>query len=189
MRTKQLLVNELASLRGLAIILHSRADKVTCWGDLGWNKSMAYSICWEPQETQLESTRFCHSPFWLWYKQRKSAREKKPLSQDSSHSADSIIQRYPLQQRVFLRSQVHTGEEKEKNIANILQTAGYGVDRWLCVAIVKKRNSLPWQILTFFWFLRLSLMAVFLFCPLGAMKVDVIFWAWLTAKDSRLCRG
>ncbi len=55
-------------------------------------------------------------------------KEKKPLSQDSSHSADSIIQRYPLQQHVFLRSQVHTGEEKKENIAYILQTAGYKLD-------------------------------------------------------------
>lgn len=68
-------------------------------------------------------------------------KEKKPLSQDSSHSADSIIQRYPLQQHVFLRSQVHTGEEKKENIAYILQTVGYEVDCWLCVAIVKKNYT------------------------------------------------
>lgn len=68
-------------------------------------------------------------------------KEKKPLSQDSSHSADSIIQRYLLQQHVFLRSQVHTGEEKKENIAYILQTAGCEADCWLCVAIVKKNYT------------------------------------------------
>lgn len=155
MRAKQLLVNELAFLLGPAIILHSWADKVACWGDLGWKKSVAYSISLEPQETQLESSLPPpHSLLprsSLWYKQRKSVKEKKPLSQDSSNSADSIIQRYPLQQHVFLRSQVHTEEGKKENIAYIPQTAGYEVDRWLCVAILKKRITLLlWQIL-FFW--------------------------------------
>lgn len=54
---------------------------------------------------------------------------KKPLSQDSSHSADSIIQiLYPLQQHGFLKRQVYTGEEKKENIAYSLQTAGNELD-------------------------------------------------------------
>ena len=105
---------------------------------------MAYSISSEPQETQLESSRFLHPtpyPPSLRYKQRKPETEKKPLSQDSSHSADSIIQRYPLQQHVFLRSHVHRGEGKKENIAYIPQTAGHEVDCCLCVAIVKKNYT------------------------------------------------
>lgn len=103
-------------------------------------------------------------------------KEKKPLSQDSSHSADSIIQRYPLQQHVFLRSQVHTGEKKE-NIAYIPQTAGYEVDCWLCVAIVKKNYTAG---LTDFNvplnFLTLTLTQDFFFFLLPCvLKADVIF--------------
>lgn len=148
MRAKQLLVNELASLLGLPLFCTPEPTRSLAGGIWG-ERSVAYSISLEPQETQLESSRFCHpipSPSSLWYKQRKSVKEKKPLSQDSSHSADSIIQRYPLQQHVFLRSQVHTGEEEKENIAYILQTAGYEVDCWLCVAIVKRITLLVWQI-------------------------------------------
>lgn len=79
-----------------------------------------------------------------------SEKENKPLIQNPSHSADSIIQMYPLQQCAFLRSQIHAGVETKENIEYIQQTAGYQVDCWHCVDIVKKNYTIDLTDITIF---------------------------------------
>lgn len=154
MRAKQLLVNELASLLGLPLFCTPEPTRSLAGGIWGERKVWPIALAWSHRKHSLSplgSATLPFSPSSLCYKQKKSVKEKKPLSQDSSHSADSIIQRYLLQQHVFLRSQVHTGEEKKENIAYMLQTAGYEADCWLCGHCKKRITPLVWQILTFSW--------------------------------------
>jgi len=138
MRAKQLLVNELACLLCTPLFCTPEPTRSLAGGIWGEKKVWPRAFAWSHRKRSLSlaaTPSFTSSS--LWHKQRKSVKEKRPLSQDSSNSADSIIQRYPLQQHVFLRSQVHTEEEKKDNIAYILQTAGYGVGCWLYVAFLK----------------------------------------------------
>lgn len=173
MRAKQLLVNELASPLGLPLFCTPEPTRSLAGGIWGERKVWPIALARSHRKHSLSppgSSRFLHPtpyPPSLRYKQRKSETEKKPLSQDSSHSADSIIQRYPLQQHVFLRSHVHTGEGKKENIAYILQTAGHEVDCCLCVAIVKKNYTTGLtDIKILLSFLTFHRDCVFIFFPL-----------------------
>lgn len=192
MRAKQLLVNELASLLWpLTLLCTPEPTRSLAGGIWGERKVWPIALAWSHRKRSLSppgSATPPLPPFSLWYKQRKSVKEKKPLSQDSSHSADSIIQRYPLQQHVFLRSQVHTEEEKKENIAYILQTAGYEVDCWLCVATLKKNytTGLTDIIPLIFFNINFNTRLCFYFFFHSVLKADVIFLGMANSKRQSL---
>ena len=160
MRTKQLLVNELAFLPGPPLFCSPEPTRSLAGGIWGERKVWPKALARSHRKRSLSPPGSATPPLTpssLWYKQRKSVKEKKPLNQDSSNRADSIIQRYPLQQHVFLRSQVHTEEEKKENIAYILQTAGYEIDCWLCVAVLHNNYTMGSKDIILLNFLTLTL--------------------------------
>lgn len=183
MRAKQLLVNELASPLGLPLFCTPELTRSLAGGIWGERKVWPIALAWSHRKHSLSplGSATLALPSLLSMLQ---AKERKPLSQDSSHSADSIIQRYPLQQHVFLRSQVHAGEEKKENIAYILQTAGYEAYCWLCVATVKRNYSTGLTAINNFLSLTLTRDYVSIFFHWSWCH----FWAW-RANDSHGFRG
>lgn len=141
MRAKQLLVNELASLPGRPLFCTPEPTRLLAGGILGERKVWPIALAWSHRRRSL-SPPGSATPPPPFFSSFKSVKEKKPLSQNSSHSADSIIQRYPLQQHVFLRSQVHAGEGREKKkILHISCKQQDMADCRFCVAIVKKNYT------------------------------------------------